>query len=96
MQNKDKDIDNDDFDLHEGENIEPAKGKVGGHVEMEGIVLEATRGTIRIQLESGQIVLAYLSGKMRQNKIQILPEDKVKVKLSPYDLTRGIVIRRIK
>lgn len=88
--------DNQEFDIHEGENIRSSSHNVGDHIELEGIVLDAIRGTIKIQLESGQIVLAHLSGKMRQNKIQILPDDKVRVKLSPFDLTRGIVVRRIK
>jgi translation initiation factor IF-1 len=63
---------------------------------MEGIVTDSIRGVIKVELSSGQTVLCYLSGKMKQNKILILPEDKVKVKLSPYDMTRGIIVRRIK
>lgn len=69
---------------------------VGGHVEVEGIVVESTRGVIKVRLESGQIVTTKLCGKMRENKIHIILEDRVKVKLSPYDLNRGFIVRRIK
>jgi len=98
MQNKKNYIKDEktEFDTHEGEYVRNSKNNVGDHVESDGIVLEATRGVIKVELTSGQVVLAHLSGKMRQNKIQILPDDKVKVKLSPYDLTRGIIVRRIK
>ena len=59
-------------------------------IEAEGEVVEALPSTMfRVQLESGQNVLAKISGKMRKNYIRILPGDKVKVELSPYDLNRG-------
>ena len=50
----------------------------------------------RVELENGHKVLAHISGKMRMNYIRILPGDKVKVELSPYDLTRGRITFRIK
>ncbi|MEY3163723.1 MAG: hypothetical protein RI887_547 [Actinomycetota bacterium] len=50
----------------------------------------------RVELTNGHKVLAHISGKMRQNYIRILPEDKVNVELSPYDLTRGRIIYRYK
>jgi translation initiation factor IF-1 len=50
----------------------------------------------RVQLESGHEVLAHISGKMRMHFIRILPGDKVKVELSPYDLTRGRITYRAK
>jgi len=46
-------------------------------------------GTFRVRLESGQVIIAHLSGKMRQNKIRLSLGDKVKVIMSPYDLTKG-------
>ncbi|OOB76182.1 translation initiation factor IF-1, partial [Clostridium haemolyticum] len=59
-------------------------------IEMQGTVLEALPNAMfQIQLESGQTILAHVSGKLRMNFIRILPGDKVTVELSPYDLTRG-------
>jgi translation initiation factor IF-1 len=64
-------------------------------IEAEGEVVEALPSTMfRVQLESGQSVLAKISGKMRKNYIRILPGDKVKIELSPYDLTRGRITYR--
>ena len=64
-------------------------------IEAEGEVVEALPSTMfRVQLESGQSVLAKISGKMRKNYIRILPGDKVKVELSPYDLNRGLITYR--
>ncbi|MBA3383051.1 MAG: translation initiation factor IF-1 [Actinobacteria bacterium] len=64
-------------------------------IEAEGEVVEALPSTMfRVQLESGQNVLAKISGKMRKNYIRILPGDKVKVELSPYDLNRGRITYR--
>jgi translation initiation factor IF-1 len=66
-------------------------------IEMEGQVVEALPGTMfRVSLTSGHTVLAYLSGKMRKNYIRILLGDRVKVELSPYDLTRGRITYRFK
>ena len=59
-------------------------------IEVEGEVVEALPSTMfRVQLEGGHSVLATISGKMRKHYIRILPGDKVKVELSPYDLNRG-------
>ncbi len=64
-------------------------------IEMDGEITEALPSTMfRVQLESGQSVLATISGKMRKHYIRILPGDKVKVELSPYDLTRGRITYR--
>ncbi|MBN1779453.1 MAG: translation initiation factor IF-1 [Candidatus Buchananbacteria bacterium] len=64
-------------------------------IEVDGEVLELLpAATFKVQLESGQTVLAHLSGKMRMFKIRILPGDKVKIQLTPYDLTKGRVIYR--
>jgi translation initiation factor IF-1 len=64
-------------------------------IEVEGEVTEALPSTMfRIKLDGGQDVLATISGKMRKHYIRILPGDKVKVELSPYDLTRGRITYR--
>ncbi|MDO4241558.1 MAG: translation initiation factor IF-1 [Microbacteriaceae bacterium] len=71
--------------------------KKEGVIEVEGRVLEALRNaTFRVELSNGHIVLATISGKMRKNYIRILPEDKVVVELTPYDLTRGRISYRYK
>ena len=64
-------------------------------IEVEGEVIEALPSTMfRVQLDGGHTVLATISGKMRKHYIRILPGDKVKVELSPYDLTRGRITYR--
>ena len=66
-------------------------------VQVEGIVSEALPNAMfRVDLENGHKVLAHVSGKMRMNFIRILPGDKVMLELSPYDLTRGRIIYRVK
>jgi len=66
-------------------------------IELEGEVVEALPNTMfRVRLESGHEVLAHISGKMRMNYIRILPGDRVKVELSPYDLGRGRITYRFK
>lgn len=64
-------------------------------LEVEGVVSEALPNAMfRIELPSGHKVLAHVSGKIRLNFIKILPGDRVKVELSPYDLTRGRIVYR--
>lgn len=64
-------------------------------IEMRGEVLEALpAGAFRVELENDQTIIAHLSGKMRQNRIRILPGDDVKVEISPYDLTKGRITFR--
>jgi translation initiation factor IF-1 len=66
-------------------------------IELEGEVIEALPNTMfRVQLENELEILAHISGKMRMNYIRILPGDRVKVELSPYDLTRGRITYRFK
>jgi translation initiation factor IF-1 len=66
-------------------------------IQIEGIVKETLPNAMfRIEIEGGHIVLGHVSGKMRMNFIRILPGDRVLMELSPYDLTRGRIIRRIK
>ena len=66
-------------------------------IETEGKIIEALPNAMfRVELENGHVVLAHVSGKMRMNFIRILPGDKVKLELSPYDLSRGRITFRIK
>ena len=66
-------------------------------IEVEGRVIESLPNAMfRVELENGHKVLAHVSGKMRMNFIKILPGDKVKMELSPYDLTRGRITYRSK
>ena len=66
-------------------------------IEVEGIITEALPNTqFRVELDNGHNVLAHISGKMRMNYIRILPGDRVKVELSPYDLSRGRVTYRFR
>ncbi|MCB5246510.1 MAG: translation initiation factor IF-1 [Candidatus Cloacimonetes bacterium] len=68
-----------------------------GVIEVEGVVIDALPNTtFKVQLENGHEILAHSSGKMRMHYIRILPGDKVKVELSPYDLTRGRITYRYK
>lgn len=68
-----------------------------GVIEMEGAVVEALPNAMfRVELQNGHKVLAHISGKMRQHYIRILPEDRVVVELSPYDLSRGRIVYRYK
>jgi translation initiation factor IF-1 len=66
-------------------------------IEVEGRVVEALPNTMfRVELTNGHKVLAHISGKMRKNYIRVLPEDRVVVELSPYDLKRGRIVFRYK
>ena len=66
-------------------------------IEVEGVVVESLPNTnFKVELENGHVILAHISGKLRMNYIKILPGDKVKVELSPYDLSRGRITWRAK
>lgn len=66
-------------------------------IELEGTVVETLPNTtFKVELENGHQILALISGKLRINYIKILPGDKVKVEVSPYDLTRGRITWRAK
>lgn len=66
-------------------------------IEMEGTVIEPLPNAMfKVELENGHQILAHISGKMRMNYIRILPGDKVKIEISPYDLTRGRITYRAK
>lgn len=64
-------------------------------IEMHGIVAECLpAATFRVKLDNGQTILGHLSGKMRLNRIRLLPGDEVKVEMTPYDLTKGRITYR--
>jgi translation initiation factor IF-1 len=66
-------------------------------IEMQGEVIDSLpNATFQVKLESGHIILAHISGKLRMNYIRILPGDRVTVELSPYDLTKGRITWRAK
>jgi translation initiation factor IF-1 len=66
-------------------------------IEQDGIIKEAlSNAMFKVVLENGHVVIAHISGKMRMNYIKILPGDKVKVEISPYDLTKGRISYRYK
>lgn len=68
-----------------------------GSFEFEGVVKESLPNTLfRVELENGEIILCHLSGKMRMHFIKILPGDKVRVEVTPYDRTKGRITYRIK
>jgi translation initiation factor IF-1 len=65
-------------------------------IEMQGEVVELMpAASFKVMLENGHEILTHLSGKMRMNKIRLLPGDKVKVQISPYDLTKGRITYRL-
>ena len=64
-------------------------------IEMEGVVIDTLPNTMfRVELSNGHVVTAHISGKMRKNYIRILTGDKVRVELTPYDLTKGRITYR--
>lgn len=68
-----------------------------GSIELEGVVKESLPNTLfRVELENGNTVLCHLSGKMRMHFIKILPGDKVRVEMTPYDKTKGRIVYRVK
>ncbi len=68
-----------------------------GAVEVEGVVKESLPNTLfRVELTDGSLILCHLSGKMRMNFIKILPGDKVRVEMTPYDKTKGRIVYRYK
>ncbi len=68
-----------------------------GSIEIEGVVKESLPNTLfRVELENGNLILCHLSGKMRMHFIKILPGDKVRVEMTPYDKTKGRIVFRLK
>jgi len=68
-----------------------------GTIEQDGVIKEAlSNAMFRVELENGHVIVAHISGKMRMHYIRILPGDKVKVEMSPYDLSKGRISFRYK
>ena len=68
-----------------------------GSIEQDGIIGEAlSNAMFRVELQNGHEVICHISGKMRMHYIKILPGDKVKIEMSPYDLSKGRIILRYK
>lgn len=66
-------------------------------IEQDGTIAEAlSNAMFRVELENGHEVIAHISGKMRMHYIKILPGDRVKLEMSPYDLTKGRIVYRYK
>ena len=66
-------------------------------MEQEGVIVETLPNAMfKVELENGHVIIAHISGKMRMNYIKILPGDRVKVEMSPYDLTKGRISFRYK
>ena len=66
-------------------------------IEKDGVIIEAlSNAMFRVELDNGHVIIAHISGKMRMHYIKILPGDRVKVEMSPYDLTRGRISFRYK
>ncbi|QCX52885.1 translation initiation factor IF-1 [Elizabethkingia sp. JS20170427COW] len=65
------------------------------HIEQDGVIVEAlSNAMFRVELENGHVLIAHISGKMRMHYIKLLPGDKVRLELSPYDLTKGRITFR--
>ena len=74
-----------------------SKGKEKEIIRMEGEVIETLPSTtFRVKLDNGHEVLAHISGRMRVNYIRLLPGDRVVLEMSPYDLTKGRIVQRMK
>ena len=66
-------------------------------IEQEGVIVETLPNAMfKVELENGHVIIAHISGKMRMNYIKILPGDRVKVEMSPYDLSKGRIACRYK
>jgi len=66
-------------------------------IELDGTIIEAlSNAMFKVELENGHTIIAHISGKMRMHYIKILPGDKVKLEMSPYDLTKGRITYRYK
>jgi len=67
-----------------------------GSIKLSGEIVDVMpNATFKVRLQTGQTVLGYISGRMRQNEIRILDGDQVELELSPYDLTKGRIVKRM-
>lgn len=68
-----------------------------GVIEIEGIIVETLPNTVfEVELDNGHVVMAHISGKMRMNNIRLMTGDRVKMEMSPYDLSKARIVYRIK
>lgn len=68
-----------------------------GVIEVEGMIIETLPNTVfEVELDNGHIVMAYISGKMRMNNIRLMTGDRVKMEMSPYDLSKARIVYRVK
>lgn len=68
-----------------------------GVIEVEGMIIETLPNTVfEVELDNGHIVMAHISGKMRMNNIHLMTGDKVKMEMSPYDLSKARIVYRVK
>jgi translation initiation factor IF-1 len=68
-----------------------------GVIEVEGMIIETLPNTVfEVELDNGHIVLAHISGKMRMNNIRLMTGDRVKMEMSPYDLSKARIVYRVK
>lgn len=75
--------------------VKPYRMSKEDHIEMEGKVIETLPNTtFRVELDNGHVVMAHISGKMRKHYIRILTGDRVKVEMTPYDLSKGRITFR--
>ncbi len=82
---------------HSGRSSDPEHMAKDDVIEMEGTIQETLPNTMfRVQLENGHVIIAHISGRMRKHYIRILTGDKVKVEMTPYDLTKGRITYRMK
>ena len=66
-------------------------------IEKDGTIIEAlSNAMFRVELDNGHVIIAHISGKMRMHYIKILPGDKVRIEMSPYDLSKGRIVFRYK
>lgn len=71
--------------------------KKNGFIELEGTILESLPNAMfKVELANGHVIIGHISGKIRQNNIRIIPDDRVIVELSPYDLSKGRITYRFK
>lgn len=68
-----------------------------GIIEVEGMIIETLPNTVfEVELDNGHIVMAHISGKMRMNNIRLMTGDRVKMEMSPYDLSKARIVYRVK
>jgi len=92
-----QDLSNNNFSLNSRNQDFGKSGTKKDILELEGKVIENLPNAIfRVQLDSGQVVIGHLAGKMRVNMIKVMPGDRVLIEMTPYDLSKGRITRRMR